>query len=1528
MPLTQISIDDKIVLRWNPSAHNYMCQTEEVEVVNLFEDDSLDSDSEDTPPTEESEEDEDGDEEEEKDEDGNDDTEETSLPEVNPLRSKSHYFSGSIVTAALVERDELLGLTQTQGFERFDNKRVSKSYLTMKNNVTPSFPQLVQCSSSDIYSTKFHTSVFWPFLDQIWVFLCFEHSKYVGSERQKLMMSGLRDSVQKAGNIKLTSLVETSTLTGAVTEFSDLIKRLKKDLKMDDRLRAQAHLQNLLKFRRTSGDSTEVSFHKLLKTYEQVSGPMRAAHEHGIMNVIMGLIKSDLNLWQGVIGCPVKVFLSKGPLHHEQPRGEKSKTDVLGRVRACMTDGRVDSNFLLCVIDWVLEKNRLFFGEHSPFGLGQGSHPIIKVVNKTDDIEDEVTPDVSEEPVKKALPPKAQKPKFNRYGGKKLEQEKEKNNQRNNQKKTNFPTRKGVKKISDYTLSNMDLYRVKSIHSSQECDMLGKDSIKCCVDTGNAAKNVFPFRLKEFCPDFVQKRHSVGGLGSNSTPFVGSGHVYFKFPCPGESSLIVKLHGIFMDEDSSMHDDEVTLARDEQFEIPCFETPIVESKNDLCAFRLRRYPDQQLLVHKSSMRCVIEPVEPTSHIPTLKCKRIVSRRTAKQLSGQVPEVSANDIPVVPLSTETLLGWCDEVEINLGNHRELMTVPEIVHMIHVRLGHPDCVAFNRTLKAYGLYLDWSDIKAYYKKCRHCKLSGRDHHEKVDQSITRGCLAQQDLTQFSKAGSGGYKYLSVIIDTSTKYIDVFNCKSKIDAIMHASNFLRKNPHITNFRVDGAGELNGAEMKGVMQKFGVGIQGAAPGASGSLGGVERANRTIKDKVLKFMLDLMLETRSELWPWFTGAAACAVNHTVRSGCTKTPSQLRLEAINPGSTVECETLPKFGFGDSVLFFTPREPSKGDSEGLANNWRSGIFLCHVHTGEVQVLSIQNSKVVLFLTHSTNVKACGNPTARIRTGIVKYMLKTPSEALKIYDDTLSFGEKEVQIIKAVRARGSNCGFREAGWKSQACLDLHDKVLSCEGFAKRAKLVKSLHAVKQLDSFVIKGEWNRELLNQTGASFHTVCYPYFSEDVAAHELTLKPTGNIKGSPEPTHSQLFDIHQRDILLKSRREQKYWIVVGKPMLGMVKCQFYDKKSGCIGSFAELPFTFFTGRYSRPLIISRNEDQGVKAIIFAKFKGEHAVDLKCKRTHGTFHLKYGYVAEDEAPLNDVLSGRFNEADLKEFQSIIDNGVFGPAVTLKPGVKACRTRFRRTYKLAIRVNDPPKPKCRFLVCETNDTRDVEITTEMPSSWIRRLVVTKGLSDGFKSATIDVKTAFLLVPLPPEHGDIYVKLPDHLPECILSLPGNFRPGQIRKLNKSLYGLKEAPRLFNEFLANKLSGLGWNVIVSGVFEKIKKEKQKDGSFLDVRVAYLIAYVDDLLCMSRDPKSDLEEVASILQCADLLEVNSVSQRHVGLQITATATSFFFDINSYIKDMPDYEKEIDQLGDEYKKCALSPTTNLPLFEYDETDD
>lgn len=193
------------------------------------------------------------------------------------------------------------------------------------------------------------------------------------------------------------------------------------------------------------------------------------------------------------------------------------------------------------------------------------------------------------------------------------------------------------------------------------------------------------------------------------------------------------------------------------------------------------------------------------------------------------------------------------------------------------------------------------------------------------------------------------------------------------------------------------------------------------------------------------------------------------------------------------------------------------------------------------------------------------------------------------------------------------------------------------------------------------------------------------------------------------------------------------------------------------------------------------KKAIIAVTRGEKKVikygNFK-KKSSGRYHPDIGYIADDEAEPEAILNGEFKDADLKEWNSIIDNCVLEEAEETYRQL-AIRTRFRRTYKNIIdsRGCVVKQPKTRFLVCAFNDNRPVDTTTHVPSAQSRRIATAFGLFRGWRAATIDIKTAFLLVHLSSEEP-IYITLPQRLPQYIEDL--GYKPHGVYRLRRALYG----------------------------------------------------------------------------------------------------------------------------------------------------
>lgn len=80
----------------------------------------------------------------------------------------------------------------------------------------------------------------------------------------------------------------------------------------------------------------------------------------------------------------------------------------------------------------------------------------------------------------------------------------------------------------------------------------------------------------------------------------------------------------------------------------------------------------------------------------------------------------------------------------------------------------------------------------------------------------------------------------------------------------------------------------------------------------------------------------------------------------------LRNQALEEHNVKPIEALQRIGFGEPVIFNTPREKTKKDRERLPNGSRVGIFLSQPHSGLAQVLGFQNERIVIWLVHPSLV----------------------------------------------------------------------------------------------------------------------------------------------------------------------------------------------------------------------------------------------------------------------------------------------------------------------------------------------------------------------------------------------------------------------------------------------------------------------------------------------------------------------------------------------------------------------------------
>lgn len=687
-----------------------------------------------------------------------------------------------------------------------------------------------------------------------------------------------------------------------------------------------------------------------------------------------------------------------------------------------------------------------------------------------------------------------------------------------------------------------------------------------------------------------------------------------------------------------------------------------------------------------------------------------------------------------------------------------TLSSALYILHRHLGHPSFNRFALSLPLYDLGGVKEDlIERLYSKCRVCLDKPRPNRPITYGDSTKyDGLIEQDVTFFPITGIMGATCISVIYDMNHKLIDAEALKSKNEASTHTARYLSSKTHVKVLRVDNAPELTGKQVNTVLRKHGVALQTTAPGNSFSNGGVERANRTLKDRIHALMVDLGIDTWPELWPWMVHAAAKAHNATFNPSIGTSPERQEKE----------HQADEFYFGQGVLFTNPVEKRKKNK---LHNKLAGIFIAKQHDGACEVLEpvAEEDCLSLHVVHPTKITRTSN-------------------------------EKQHELLELVR-----------------------KIAKSDGQRQKTKANTT----------------------KTARVLRTFAY------------TLEGTR-------------------------------YVVISRPQKGLA-VTVPETDGGGPPRVRAIP----SGSQKEPVLVAEQDQETYQVFRVSK---------------GHYLQGYGYVAEDEVDPMEVELGHFKDADNKEWSSILENDVLGE---LMAGPEACshppiRTRFRRIRK----ANGTPKT--RFIVCATHDKRMVETTTHPPGGYARRLAHIAGLSQGWNAATVDVRTAFLLVPVADE---IFIRLPDTLPE--VAIKHGHVPRGIYKLKRSLYGLKESPKLFEEYLQRKLESIAFERIDDGVF--LRKEPR----------ALLVTYVDDVLCWSPDPMATLNELTNLVPCAEIQPLGTTSIRYIGEDLVMPEQgTVITSLESYIRSLPENFPELTAgLPRNYTTQKLSPMM-LPLSEDDST--
>ena len=188
----------------------------------------------------------------------------------------------------------------------------------------------------------------------------------------------------------------------------------------------------------------------------------------------------------------------------------------------------------------------------------------------------------------------------------------------------------------------------------------------------------------------------------------------------------------------------------------------------------------------------------------------------------------------------------------------------------------------------------------------------------------------------------------------------------------------------------------------------------------------------------------------------------------------------------------------------------------------------------------------------------------------------------------------------------------------------------------------------------------------------------------------------------------------------------------------------------------------------------------------------------------------------------------------------------------------------------------------------------------RPVLTIVVTQGWQLRQLDVNNAFL-------HGllneDVYMVQP-------LGFKDNTNPQHVCRLNKAIYGLKQALRAWYSTLRGAILEFGF--VNSRADSSLFIYKTKSVT------CYFLVYVDDLVITGNDPIF----VSSIIeQLSHRFSVKDMGQLHffLGMEVIPTTTSLFLSQHKYIIDLL---TKLNMHGAKEVTTPLSTTTVLKLLD------
>jgi len=216
-----------------------------------------------------------------------------------------------------------------------------------------------------------------------------------------------------------------------------------------------------------------------------------------------------------------------------------------------------------------------------------------------------------------------------------------------------------------------------------------------------------------------------------------------------------------------------------------------------------------------------------------------------------------------------------------------------------------------------------------------------------------------------------------------------------------------------------------------------------------------------------------------------------------------------------------------------------------------------------------------------------------------------------------------------------------------------------------------------------------------------------------------------------------------------------------------------------------------------------------------------------------------------------------EFRSLIENKTWTYCSTVPVGAHPIGCKWVYILK-----TNPDGSRCfkARLVIKGYEQTDVGETFAPVAKLVSfRMMLALGALNGWEIDHMDVVTAFLN---PPVNGDIYMLMPEGIEWLDPYQPASMT---VRKLNKALHGLKQAPRLWYEHIDEFLLSVGFRKSVNDPNLYLTPDRE----------LVLLLYVDDLLLMAKH-RERIDQVQDMLHSRYRMSDLGPARKFSGYRLT----------------------------------------------------